>query len=188
MHNLSPITALGNKTAQVDTIGTLTISECPDWALASVAARLGKEKTCATALKKAIGVAVPKPAESNTTKDITVFWTGPAQYFVEAPYASHELLSHDLAKQLSGTASVTEQSDGWVRFDLEGPNCSDVFERLCNLDTRAMDDGGVSRTSLEHLGCFILRRSANHYSAYGPRSSAGSMHHALITSAYSASQ
>ena len=44
MHNLIAKTALGGTEAQVDTIAGLTISECPDWALASVSARMGKSQ------------------------------------------------------------------------------------------------------------------------------------------------
>lgn len=186
MHNLSPITALGSNAPQVDTISGLTISECPEWALASVSARSGKEKTLATAFKKAMGFALPKPVQSTHKASITAFWIGSDQYFVEAPIYSYELLAQTLSEALKQNASVTEQTDGWCRFDLEGAGCSDVLERLCNVNTRAMDDGAVTRTSLEHSGCFVMRRNADHFSVYGPRSTAGSIHHGLVTAAKSA--
>lgn len=186
MHSLEPITALGGNEAQIDTVGGLTITECPDWAIASVAARMGAEKTLATAFKKTMGITLPKPSKSTGKDKVTVFWTGPNQWFVEAPIASHELLADTLVTGLKQTASITEQTDGWVRFDLAGKGCSDVFERLCILDTRTMKKGAVARTSLEHSGCFILCRASAHFSVYGPRSTAASIHHALVTAAKSA--
>lgn len=186
MHNLTAITALGGTEAQVDTIAGLTITECPDWAIAAVAARRGCEKTNPTAFKKALGLAFPKPMKSTGKGAMTAFWTGPDQCFVEAPIDSDEELPNRLANTLKKTASVTEQTDGWVRFDLTGAGCSDVFERLCILDTRAMEKGDVSRTSLEHSGCFILCRATDHFSLYGPRSTAASIHHAVVTAAKSA--
>ena len=186
MHSLTAITALGGNQAQVDVIHGLTISECPDWAIASVAARKGMEKPLATAFKKAFSIALPTPSKSNGKGSLTVFWTGPNQYFVEAPFADNEGLADRLAETLKQTACVTEQTDGWVRFDLQGAGPSDVFERLCILDTRAMEPGAVSRTSLEHTGCFIMCRAHDHFSVYGPRSTAGSIHHALVTAAKSA--
>ncbi len=186
MHNLTATTALGGTTPQTDTIGGLKITECPDWAIASVAARKDCEKTLAAAFKKAMGITLPKPAKSTGKADVTVFWTSPNQYFVEAPLAGHELLANTLVINLKQTASVTEQTDGFVRFDLAGAGCSDVFERLCALDTRAMEKGAVARTSLEHSGCFVLCRANDHFSVYGPRSTAGSIHHALVTAAKSA--
>ncbi|MEH6359897.1 MAG: sarcosine oxidase subunit gamma [Amylibacter sp.] len=186
MHSLKAITALGGNEAQVDIVHGLTVTECPDWAIASVAARMGKEKPLATAFKKAMGMALPKPSKSIGKGGITVFWTGPNQYFVEAPIADNETLADTLADALKRTASITEQTDGWVRFDVQGTGCSDVFERLCILDTRAMTKGAVSRTTLEHSGCFILCRTHAYFSVYGPRSTAASLHHGLVTAAKSA--
>lgn len=186
MHSLKAITALGGNQAQVDVIHGLTISECPDWAIASVAARKGMEKPLATAFKKAFSIALPTPVKSNSKDSVTVFWTGPNQYFVEAPIADNEGLAERLAAALKQTASVTDQTDGWVRFDVQGTGPSDVFERLCILDTRALETGAVSRTALEHTGCFILCRARDHFSVYGPRSTAASIHHALVAAAKSA--
>jgi len=186
VHNLKAITALGGSEPQVDIIGSLTITECPNWAIASIAACKDSEGSLATAFKEAMGMALPKPAKSTEKNNINVFWTSPNQYFVEAPIAQHELLADMLVKSLKQTASVTEQTDGFVRFDLTGESCSEVFERLCILDTRVMKKGAVSRTSLEHSGCFVLCRASDHFSVYGPRSTAGSIHHALVTAAKSA--
>jgi len=186
VHSLKAITALGGNQAQVDIIHGLTITECPDWAIASVAARKDAEKPLAAAFKKSMGLALPKSMKSKGKDGITVFWTGPNQYFVEAPIADNEGLAGRLAKALKKTASVTEQTDGWVRFDVQGTGCSDVFERLCILDTRGMEKGAVSRTILEHSGCFILCRTHAYFSLYGPRSTAASIHHGLVTAAKSA--
>jgi sarcosine oxidase subunit gamma len=106
---------------------------------------------------------------------------------VEAPFDTHELLAVDLAADLAGVASVTEQSDGWVRFDLAGLACHDVLERLCNADTRGMAKGASTRTSIEHLGCFLVCRGDNEFSMTGPRSSAQSLHHAITTAMISVS-
>lgn len=185
MHSLKPITALGAETARIDTIGTITISERPDIALASVTARLGIETKAATAFKKTTGLTFPAPKSSTTKSGIAAYWTGPNQCMVEAPFDTHETLGVDLAADFAGIASVTEQSDGWVRFDLSGSDVHAVFERLCPVDTRNMDVGGVTRTSIEHLGSFVINRGDDTFSITAPRSSAGSLHHALILAAKS---
>ena len=187
MHDLTPITPLGGTTARVDIFDSLQISENPDWALASIAARIRQEKPMAAAAERIIGVALPGVAGVAGKGDMTAFWTGPDQWMVEAPMASHEDLAARLKTELQDTASVTEQTDGWVRFDVDGPRAPDVFERLCPLDTRSMDSNTVNRTSIEHLGCFVLCREAGAaFSVLGPRSSAVSLHHALCTAAKSA--
>ena len=187
VHDLKPITPLWGTAAQVDTIGAMRISECPDWALASVASRRGNEDKAAAAAAKFLGFDLPDVSRCVTKEPFAAFWTGPYQWMIEAPHDTHEDLAAQVKTALGETASVTEQTDGWVRFDLEGPNCHDVLELLCNANTRAMDQGAATRTRLEHLGCFLICRAAGtHFSIIGPRSSAGSLRHGLITAVKSA--
>ncbi len=182
MHDLAPLTALGGDTPVHDSIGPVTITEAPDWALASVAARLGQEKACTTALASALGVAVPGIAAHTRGPVMSAFWTGPHIWMVEAPHHSHEDLAAMLAAKLGDCASVTEQSDAWVRFDIAGDKVERLFERLCNLDLTTMTNGSARRSVIEHLGCYVIRNlDAVH--VYGPRSSARSLHHALTGAA-----
>lgn len=181
MHDLTAITALGASAARVDHIGPVTLSEQPDWAYASVAARLGQDITCKTTLKKLLGATAPDVGCVHVGKDITAFWTGPDQWMIEAPFDRFENLAAQVKSAMGGAASVTEQTDGWCRFDLEGDGVAAVFERLCNVNLAAMETHTATRTVIEHLGCFLVCRDAGkHLSVIGPRSSAGSMHHALL--------
>jgi len=50
VHDLIAITPLGSDVARQDRVGALTLTEVPDWALASVAARPGQEDACHAAL------------------------------------------------------------------------------------------------------------------------------------------
>ncbi len=186
MPDLIAMTALGGTSARVDMFDGLQISECPDWALASVAARTGRAQELARAAQGFLGVSLPDVALSAAQEPFGVFWTGSDQWMIEAPHDSHEALASLVKTALGATASVTEQTDGWVRFDLQGNRCHDVLERLCNADSRNMAPGAVTRTRLEHLGCFLIRRPQDdHFSVLGPRSSARSIHHALETAAKS---
>lgn len=187
MHDLVAISPLGGPAPRADDFGAVKINECPDWALASATARRSREKAMATAAKKLLGFALPDVSCSTTKGAFTALWIGPDQWMIEAPHDTHEDLAKQVKSALGDTASVTEQTDGWARFDLTGPGCHDVLERLCNVNTRAMLDGAVTRTRLEHLGCFVVCREKDaHFSVIGPRSSAGSIHHALVTAAKSA--
>lgn len=186
MHDMIATTALGGRTARVDTFDLLRISECPDWALASLAARSGRADEMAAAAERLIGAGLPVVGHCAEAAPFTTFWTGPAQWMIEAPFGSHEDLAAQVKAAVGAAASVTEQTDGWVRFDLEGRRCHEVFERLCNADTRCMAPQTVTRTRIEHLGCFLICRGAWHFSVLGPRSSARSLHHALVAAAKSA--
>lgn len=185
MHDLVAITALGGPAPQTDTVGTVTCSEVPSVALASVAARLGQEKEAQKALSTLIAAATPSVGK-HAGEAILAFWTGPEQWMVEAPFETHEELASQVRDCVGQTASVSEQTDAWTRFDLKGSDVLSVLELLCNLDCRRMAPGDAARSSIHHLGCFVLCRASELFSLYGPRSSAGSLHHAIVAAMKSA--
>ena len=185
MPAMTPICALGGDAPRVDTHGPITLSENPDMALASFAARLGFEDKAARSLARYIEEEAPAPSKAHQGK-IGAFWVGPDQWMVFAPHDTHEDLAAQLVKISDGFASITEQNDAWCRFDLVGDGLADVFERLCPVNIRASVPGDATRTSIEHLGCFLIVQAEDMVTVLGPRSSAGSLHHALLTTIRSA--
>lgn len=187
MSPLKPITQLGGDAPRKDSFPGLTITERTDTALASLSARQGKLAEFHAAASAFFGFDLPAPARSATGGVFTAIWTGPEQWFIEAPFATHEDIAPILKKGFGDTASITEQTDGWGGFDLEGEGVLSVFELLSNLDLGKLPSGGASRTVIEHLGCILVCRAAGKsYTVYGGRSSAASLHHALVTAAKSA--
>jgi sarcosine oxidase subunit gamma len=187
-HRLTPITPLAGLAPRIDDLAGLRIAENPDLALASVACRLRREADFAVATQRFFGFALPQPGRVAGEAPWTAVWTGADQWFVEAPFETHEDVARILKEGLGDTASVTEQTDGWARFDVEGPNAPATFERLCAIDIHAMAADTASRTLIEHLGCIVICREARtRYSVLGPRSSAASLHHALLAAARSIS-
>jgi len=184
VHDLVPLTALGVTEPRCDTIGPVTITESPDWALASVAARQGQETACRSALEKLLGAEAPGIAAYASGETLSAFWIGPDVWMVEALYASHPDLAARVKATCADTASVTDQTGAWARFDLSGENLSRLMERLCNLDMGKMQAGHARRTLIEHMGCFVICHTEQ-FTLYSPRSSAQSLHHALITAAKS---
>jgi len=186
VHDLKPTTALGGTTARVETIGTVTIAENAGVALASVAARAGHEKACYKVLKSVLGT-VPDVGRAVLHDPEAGFWMGPDQWMIGAPIESHEMLADDLKSKLGTAASVTEQTGAWVVFDVTGDAMPDMLERLCAVPIRRMTAGDVQRTVIHQLGCFVIRREADdHVRILGPRASAETLYHALITAAKSA--
>ena len=186
MHNLVAITALGGSTPREDRVADTTLTENPGIALASVVARVGHEAACRKHLKAVIG-AVPSPGKVQLHDPEAGFWVGPDQWMLGAPFETHEDLAVQLKARFGETASVTEQTDAWVCFDLRGDGMEAVMELLCNVDIRDMKTGDAQRTSIHHLGCFVLRRDPSDWvRILGPRASAGSLHHAILTAMKSA--
>ncbi|WP_425040957.1 sarcosine oxidase subunit gamma [Primorskyibacter sp. S187A] len=182
---MMPLTALGGDTPRVDTHGPVTLTEISHLALASVAARLGQEDACRAHLIALLGGSVPGVEQLVLHEPEAGFWIGPDQWMIGAPHDSHEDLAAQLVQRFGETASITEQNDAWAVFDLEG-DVAPVMELLCPINMRAFPAGSARRSSIDHLGCFVTCRADTHLRILGPRSSAGSLHHALLTAMKSA--
>ncbi len=186
MHDLKSLTPLGAAAPRVDRIGAVSIAEVTDMALASLSARSGKVEALGTAMTALTGAKLPEPGTWVDGAPWSVIWTGPEQWFVEAPFASHEDISRALKDAVGEAASVTEQTDGWVRFDLEGAGTVDMLERLCAAPSRRMEAGMATRTVIEHMGCLVIcRAAAERFSILAPRSYARSLHYGLTGAARS---
>jgi sarcosine oxidase subunit gamma len=185
MANLQPLTALGRREATTVTHGPLTISERTDVALASVAVRNGRASDLAKAARTA-GMPLPGPATYQQGATYSAFWTAPEMWFVEAPYVTHELVADLLKSALGDAASITEQTDAWVAFDLAAADLAPLLERLCNVDFSSAPNGYATRTMMEHLGVYLIKHAPDAARLYGPRSSAESLLHAIETAAHSA--
>lgn len=176
MADLHATTALGGDEPRLDRIGGATISENPALALASVAARRGQ-------VLDGADLPLPGPGEVASNGDLSALWLGPDQWMFMAD--AHGLADR-LAERLAGRASVTDQTDAWVCFDLEADQATAILMRLTMLDVAAMQPGQGARSLIEHLGCLLICREAGRrFTLLGPRSSAGSLHHALTTAAAS---
>jgi sarcosine oxidase, subunit gamma len=178
------MTALGHAAPKAVQIGPYRIAERFDVALASVAVRRGREKGVTKAANAAF-VPLPAPACAVAGTPYGAFWVAPDMWMVDAPFDTHEDITAHLKAIFGDAASITEQTDAWVRFDVSGADLGVLFERLSNLDLSVLPDGYASRTVIDHLGCYLIKRGAAEVILYGPRSSAESLLHALEVTAKS---
>ena len=178
---LHALTALGHEAPQTHQIGPYRIAERFDVALASLACRRGRGADVA----KAAGVPLPDPARYAAGSPYSAFWVAPEMWFIEAPFATHEDIVAAVKPAFGDAASVTEQTDAWVRFDLSAADLGPLMERLCNVDFARAPDGFATRTVIEHIGCYLIRHGAGAVTLYGARSSAKSLLHCLEVTAAS---
>jgi sarcosine oxidase subunit gamma len=129
---------------------------------------------------------LPGPARYQAGAPYSAFWVTPEMWFIEAPFASHEGIAALLKAAFGEAASITEQTDAWVIFDLSAPDLAAVLERLCNVDFRTVPDGHATRTVIDHLGCYLVKLGPGAARVYGPRSSAQSLLHAVEVAAAAA--
>ena len=187
MASLTPTTALGGTIPFDETLGSNRIREVSDAAMASLAMLKGQ----GTAFKKAAAsrlgeLPAPGHAVGHTTghaggaNQTSTIWMGPGQYLVEGIDAA------TLAATFGASAAITDQSDAWVRFDVTGGDVVAMLERLSGADTRRMQSGSATRTAIHHMHCVIVcRAGGTDFTILGPRSSAASLHHALVAAASS---
>ena len=181
---LEPMTPLGRREPLVETIGGVAIAEVTSTAIASLAARRGRSDEVEAAAA-GIGLTLPGPGRMSAGDPWSAVWTGQGQWLVLAPLAGNEDIVARLEPAFAGSASLTEQTDGFARFDVTGACPAGLLERLCPLDLRSMDAGAAGRSVIEHVGCHVLVMAADHVVLLAPRSFAASVHHALATAARS---
>ncbi|UWQ19294.1 sarcosine oxidase subunit gamma [Jannaschia sp. M317] len=179
MRDLTPLCALGTTAPRIDTIRSLTLTERLDLALASVTARRGRVSDTRAAITALIETDAPAPGRI-AGGPLRAIWTGPDQWLIEAPFATHENIEPILRVAVADAATIVEQTDAWVRFDLAGDDVVPVLERLSNLDHGRMTVGSATFTTIHHLRCLLLRDKGR-VVLYGPRASAQSLHHAVLT-------
>ena len=172
MPDLTPLSPFGLTTPRHATHGALTLTEVTGQALYSVALSQGADVPCP------FDLTLPDVGGLVVQGETLAFWTGPAQWMLAC-------LDGTAIPDLAGYA-ITDQSDGWVIFDLRAPDAKTlerVLEKLVNLDLRHFPPGQARRTGLAHLSAFVLRMDAGHTRIFGPRSAAGTLWHALDTAA-----
>ncbi|MER8627768.1 hypothetical protein NKH35_29610 [Mesorhizobium sp. M1143] len=117
---------------------------------------------------------------------MAVFWTGPNQWMFEAPGSADEDFAANLKEAACG-CSVTEQTGGWVAFEIVSVAGTKPIEallaKLINIDLADFGPGRATRTVLENMTCVVIRRSATHVAVLGARSFAASLWYVLETAA-----
>jgi heterotetrameric sarcosine oxidase gamma subunit len=178
--DLKPTTALGGQTPMTARHGALRIEENTMLALASLALRRGASEP------STFGLTLPGPGKWIANGKVSALWTGQDQWLIEAV----DRAETDFAAELSAlcpASSVTEQTDGFVAFEIgsdkgEAPIAA-LMRKLVNLDPLAFGAGSATRTGMEHMSVFVIRRAPERLAIIGMRSAAQTLWHVIETAA-----
>lgn len=180
MTDLTPITALGARQPQAMKCGALTITENAQMGLASLALRRGAPQPVP------MGLQLPGPGGWCAGNGVSALWTGPGQWMIEAEGRAEENFAREL-KSRAPDCSVTEQTDGFVVFEIasaaDGAPIRALMAKLVNIDVAGFGPGCATRTGLEHMTVFVIRRAEDRLAIIGMRTLAGSLWHAMVTAA-----
>ncbi|MBN2629638.1 MAG: sarcosine oxidase subunit gamma [Rhodobacteraceae bacterium] len=178
MTDLTPTTALGATQPQQARFGALHLAEDDSVGLASFSLRRGQAAPQA--------VALPGPGGFAETKGIGALWSGPDQWMILGAGRATDDFAAEVAALLPGGV-VTDQTDAWAVFQITsdaGPAAIEaLLSKLVNIDLAGFGPGRATRTGLEHMSVFVLRRSESQIAVLGMRSAAASLWHALTTAA-----
>lgn len=180
MTDLLAITALGEFSPYEFQIGALIIRENSELALASLSVGRGQ------GARTILGTSLPDVGRWQSGPEVSAFWTAPNQWFIEGQGRAHEDFAA-IVKAAAPDCSVTEQTDGWVAFEvysnggfkpLEG-----LLEKLVNIDLDGFKVGTALRTGLHHMSVYLIRRGDTHVTILGMRTYAAALCHALESTA-----
>ncbi len=184
-YQLRETAALGN--TLIETEGGMLMEET-GIALAAVTIRTGKARAFANAFSKRYDCPPPDPRSAVTVRRQTIIASALDQVFIRRKGEPAGLMAQ-LEKDFSQSATVTDQSDGWVQLALTGIRAGDVLERLAMIDCsdQAFPVGSAARTVMEHCGVIIVREKhkpveGKRYLLFTQRSSAETVLHAILGS------
>ncbi|RUX34906.1 sarcosine oxidase subunit gamma [Mesorhizobium sp. M4A.F.Ca.ET.050.02.1.1] len=180
MTDLNALTALGAAHPRSVSFAALDIRENPELALASLSLRRGSAKPVP------FGLHLPEPGHWVAGQGMAAFWVGLDQWMIEAEGRAEENFAAHL-RHAAPDCSVTEQTDGWIAFEIVSRSGTALLEsllsKLVNIDLADFGPGRATRTGLEHMSCCVIRRSETLVALLGARSFAASLWHALDTAA-----
>jgi sarcosine oxidase subunit gamma len=146
----------GHYGAEVDVPG-IVISEHADLALASVMGRKGRTSDLCARVKEAFGVDLPLTPRRVAAGQVHFIWAGPGRWLAEAPNEMPNTFERNLRDALSGTASVTGQSDGRSIIRVSGPKAREMLAKgvPLDLDPSVFGPGDTAMTVVAHINVHL---------------------------------
>ena len=165
------------------TINNVSIKEIMDHRITSLAIPLTNENKCAFQFKRIFNKLIPDIEKSLIiSKGNVIFRLATDMLFLcENSNKKMPKATIDFLKRIFYS---TDQSGGWCCLQVSGNNVLRMLERICPLDLseerfKTLD---VKRTSMEHLGVIIFKKSTKEFFLYSASSSSKSFLHAVETS------
>jgi sarcosine oxidase subunit gamma len=151
--------------------------------VALVVARPGKAASVVDRLHRAFSVPLADRPHAAIEGNTTVIGTAPSRFLVLSRTDAD--LFGTLRAILGTDATVTEQSDGYVTFNVTGDRTPDVFAKgaLIDLDPVAFHVGDAVTTVIAHIGVTLWRSGEKSWRVLVGRSYEASFARFLIASA-----
>lgn len=151
--------------------------------IALVVARQGHAASVAERLRRVFSVELSDRPNAGMSGNTTVIGIGPGRFLVLSRTDTD--LSGTLRAVIGTEASITEQSDGYVLFELTGGKVPATLAKgaLIDLDPVAFHPGDAATTVLAHIGVTLWRVNETTWRVLVARSFQASFTRFLIASA-----
>lgn len=143
-------------TLRLPTLTGCTLRTLPPVRITSIAPYPGQVE----ALRARLG-GFPAPGEVVTVQGIDLVWAGRDLTFA---------FGYDLPDGLDAHCAISDQSDGWCGFALQGTGAEALLARRLPFDLRKMPSPGSARSVLDHLPVLVLRRASDRFELWVWRS------------------
>ena len=136
----------------------LAMTEITEFELVQVMARRGQWGAVAQACTQAYGKAAPAKPEAVEAGDALLIWSGPDQFLVLSAREAGAALEK-ARSAFSGTASLSEQSDGRSLIRISGARARDMLAKVCSLDLHpaVFPVGAAAASSIDHTSVNLWR-------------------------------
>ena len=112
----------------------VTARERLNVAVASIAARKGQAAALNSKIKARTGLDLPTTPRLVSSGHLGFLWMAPGQWLATAEGEDGAAFAADLAQDLVGLGSVTDQSDGRTLIRVSGANVRDTLAKGCMID------------------------------------------------------
>jgi methylglutamate dehydrogenase subunit D len=131
----------------------LTIEERTGFGLATVMARHGADLA---GIEQALGFAPPIGPTLAGNGTITLIGTGPGSWLAYSEGDEHRLADR-LHATFGDTASICDQSSGYLLFRISGTGARQLFQRGASIDVHpsVFRPGCVATTTIAHIGVIL---------------------------------
>ena len=139
----------------------LDIKERQGFGVATVMARKGVTSEQIGAM---LNVPMPKGPTISGSPELSIIGTGPGVWLVYSA-AANPTFANDLAKCLSGLASVSDQSGAYTVLTLSGGIARDVLQcgAFIDLHPDSFGPGRVATTVIAHMGAILWQTDLNRF-------------------------
>lgn len=140
-------------------VAGVMVSERIGVAIASVAARKGQTAALVAHIAERTGLQLPLTPRLVVNGHIGFVWTAPDQWLAMADGEQGDTFAAELAQDLRGLASVTDQTDGRAILRVSGANVRACLAKGCmlDLDGRVFKSGDTAITPIALLTTHITR-------------------------------